>query len=205
MPEEEVLRRAIEMFAEAGYEGASIRELARRMGVSHNLIHWRFGSKENLWRQAIDYSGRDSSAGVRAVFGLDYDSDEDRLRDLVIRFAEWAAANPDVIGLINIEGRRDSWRLDHLHSAYVVPFQEQLGALLDRMAKAHGAPAISSAAFMVLLVHGVGGYFALGPLMRRLGLHGDARPDAVRGEAERFADVLLGSVLGASRPAARGG
>ena len=45
----EIRDAALRVFAEHGYEGTSMRELARELGVSHNLIPQRLGSKEQLW------------------------------------------------------------------------------------------------------------------------------------------------------------
>ncbi len=50
-----LLETALQSFGENGYDGASVREIARRLEVSHNLIPQRFGSKENLWYAAVDH------------------------------------------------------------------------------------------------------------------------------------------------------
>jgi len=47
-PNDDLLPLALEAFADLGYEGASMRALCRRIGVSHNLLHQRFGSTERL-------------------------------------------------------------------------------------------------------------------------------------------------------------
>ncbi len=56
---EDTLRRilevAIEVFAEEGYEGASTRTLADRAKVNLPAIQYYFGSKEGLYRAAIDH------------------------------------------------------------------------------------------------------------------------------------------------------
>lgn len=44
-----VLQAAEEIFAEKGYEGASMRDFARRAKVGQPLIQYHFGSKEKLW------------------------------------------------------------------------------------------------------------------------------------------------------------
>lgn len=55
----EVLRAALELFAERGYAGASLRELARRVGMQQpSLYHW-FDSKEQLVEQVIVHLGAD--------------------------------------------------------------------------------------------------------------------------------------------------
>jgi len=55
---EEILDAAVEAFAALGYEAASVRQLTRRLGVSHNLVHHYFRSKADLWRAAMDRSRR---------------------------------------------------------------------------------------------------------------------------------------------------
>src|SRR5579862_1082943 len=49
-----ILEAAIEVFAEEGYDGASTRTLAKRAGVNLPAIQYYFGSKEGLYRAAID-------------------------------------------------------------------------------------------------------------------------------------------------------
>ncbi|CAB3779947.1 TetR/AcrR family transcriptional regulator [Paraburkholderia caffeinilytica] len=195
-PDEHLLALAIKAFAEIGYEGASIRDLSRRLKVSHNLIPSRFGSKENLWRRAVDFGIADSMSAMNAIFDAQYETDADRLRDLVLRFIDWAATNPDSISLVNTEARCESWRLDYLYNAYVSPFHLQLDRLLARIARKRHVRPISSATFMVLLVQGVGNFLALGPLMQRLAPEGRRTPADAKRDAATIANVLLSTVLG---------
>jgi AcrR family transcriptional regulator len=50
-----LLRAATDVFAEYGYEGASLRAIADTAGVSFQLIAYYFGSKEELWLATVDY------------------------------------------------------------------------------------------------------------------------------------------------------
>ncbi|MFJ1670561.1 TetR/AcrR family transcriptional regulator [Streptomyces bottropensis] len=52
--ERDVLLRGLEAFSELGYDRASARELARRLGVSHTFINDRYGSKAAFWRAVVD-------------------------------------------------------------------------------------------------------------------------------------------------------
>jgi TetR/AcrR family transcriptional regulator len=81
-PNGDLLPVALEAFADLGYEGASMRDLCRRLGVSHNLLHQRFGSKEGLWRAAVDHGFR--SLATELVPDSD-DDDLVRLRFLMVR------------------------------------------------------------------------------------------------------------------------
>jgi AcrR family transcriptional regulator len=50
-----LLHAATDSFAELGYEGASLRQIADDAGVSFQLITYYFGSKEELWVATVDY------------------------------------------------------------------------------------------------------------------------------------------------------
>src|SRR3546814_13669184 len=54
VPEQRMLDLAFHSFAQKGYEGTTLRDLAKQLGVSHNLLNVRFGSKADLWRCAVD-------------------------------------------------------------------------------------------------------------------------------------------------------
>ena len=45
-----ILRAALTEFAEKGYDGASIRVIAERSGLQHQLITYHFRTKEILWK-----------------------------------------------------------------------------------------------------------------------------------------------------------
>jgi len=51
---EVIARAATEVFAERGYEGASIDEIARRSGVSAPVVYDHFSSKQELHRQLLE-------------------------------------------------------------------------------------------------------------------------------------------------------
>src|ERR1700682_3838287 len=55
-PLQEILEAALVAFATYGYDGVSLRTLNRDLGVSHNLIYQRFGSKDDLWRGRGDFA-----------------------------------------------------------------------------------------------------------------------------------------------------
>ena len=49
-----ILDAAAEVFADRGFDGASLRDLAEAAGVTRSLIHHHFGSKEELWESVVD-------------------------------------------------------------------------------------------------------------------------------------------------------
>jgi AcrR family transcriptional regulator len=52
--EEALLDAAEQLLVEAGYAGITTRRLAETAGVNHGLVHYYFGSNENLLVQALE-------------------------------------------------------------------------------------------------------------------------------------------------------
>jgi DNA-binding transcriptional regulator YbjK len=59
-----ILAAARSVLAERGYERATIREIARRAGVTHGLVVMHFATKEQLFLQAVPGT-RDLEVHVR--------------------------------------------------------------------------------------------------------------------------------------------
>lgn len=55
---EDLLRVAADLFSEKGFYGTSIRDIAKKLGVSVSVIYHHFENKEGLWSEIIDYSVR---------------------------------------------------------------------------------------------------------------------------------------------------
>jgi TetR/AcrR family transcriptional regulator len=58
-----ILNAAIAEFADRGFEGASIRGIADRLGLQHPLITHHYRSKDLLWRAAAEQAFGQIKAG----------------------------------------------------------------------------------------------------------------------------------------------
>ncbi len=193
--EDRVLDLAFNAFAERGYEGTTLRELAKVLGVSHNLLNVRFGTKEDLWRRAVDARVARIAPPVFEAFEARELDDEARLRELVHRFCRWAADNGEFAALAYVEGRRATWRIDYIVDAYLLPFKEQLDALLGSVALRRPVHPITTGAFMAMLVQGVGFYFASRPMLDRLGVGEEIDPGHIDQQIDMFANFILAALL----------
>ncbi|MET0311123.1 MAG: TetR/AcrR family transcriptional regulator [Burkholderiaceae bacterium] len=65
---EEALRRAMYVFWERGYDGTSIADLLRATNLNPPSLYAAFGSKEQLFREAVGRYGRvEGAAGMTAL------------------------------------------------------------------------------------------------------------------------------------------
>ncbi len=189
-----LLAQAFEAFAARGYDGVTLRDLAKQLGVSHNLLNVRFGRKEELWRRAVEWRLDTAAAPVVAAFAVKGDP-ECRLRALVHRFCHWATEHSDIVALTHFEGRHDSWRLGFIVERFILPFKQRLDALVGEVAAVRPVAAISTPALMALLVQGVGFFYGAAPLQRRIGAGSEIGPDQAKARAAAMADFLLAGLL----------
>jgi TetR/AcrR family transcriptional regulator, repressor for neighboring sulfatase len=66
-----VIEAAGELFSRSGFDGVSVRDIAKRAGVNHGLIHRHFGSKENLRRQTLQHMADAMLEDVRDAGTID--------------------------------------------------------------------------------------------------------------------------------------
>ena len=130
--EAEILRHGLAAFAELGYENASVRELARRLGVSHNFINDRYGSKEEFWKAAVGSAQSVISRDLQHV--LDREDDEiGRLRDGIRTFHRGIAANPHLAAVLREEAHSGSDRMRYLYDRHLRPIIDTLRPRLQRL------------------------------------------------------------------------
>jgi TetR/AcrR family transcriptional regulator len=189
--EDELLDVALTAFADNGYDGTSVREVCRSLGVSHNLVHERYGSKEQLWYAAIEQGFREL-AGELAAAAQDCEGDQlDRLRAILVRYVEVTAERPALIRIINHEGARPGGRLDFVYDRYIRPAHEVADVVLHGLAAEGRAHHVSPATLHFLVGHGAGGMVSLPGLAGCFpGDHG-----TITDQARQAVDLVLRGIV----------
>jgi AcrR family transcriptional regulator len=189
-----LLRAALDAFAENGYDGTSVRELGRRLGVSHALLTARFGSKEGLWFAAMEHALSQVEQTWREVAdspGLD---DLDALRQGIVRQVMFSAAHPQVVRIMSHEGAIDSPRIRFVLDRFVSPLRPGVERLLARLVAAGRIRPVPYATLHYLVTAGAGALFANPVESALLGAPVRPSPDHIRIHAEAVADVLIAGV-----------
>lgn len=119
---ERILAMAIRTFAEVGYAGATTAGIARAAGVTQPLVHHHFGSKDGLWRAAVDAAFADIP--TVPVPSVDLGA-RDAIMTIVEGFIRYVAVRPEVTRIVAREGAAPSPRLDYLLKRHLhQPFRE---------------------------------------------------------------------------------
>lgn len=108
---EKILRNALEMFANKGYEGTNIRELSDALGVSKGAMYRHYDSKEHLWDSVLN------AVEVEYENHMEVKNDSpeipettDELVEMTLRMIDYTMHDPNVImcrKMLNREQYRD--------------------------------------------------------------------------------------------------
>lgn len=189
---ERILAAAVDLFSERSFDGASMREIAQRAGVTQPLVSYHYGSKDDLWRAAIDSlfdalrrAMAERMHGLRGV-------DEVTVAKLAFReFITFSARHPELHRIITQESKADGPRMDYLVGQHVRPLYESTVELFDRLARVGAVPAIPAAHLYYILTGAGPTMFVLGPECRRLTGLDPQSDDVIEAHADAVCELLF--------------
>lgn len=88
-----ILDAAIEVFAEVGYEGARVDEIAERAGVNKAMIYYRIGDKKTLYDEVIRHVLHGTAERIIKNIKDSY-SPEEKLKNYIANISEAMAQHP---------------------------------------------------------------------------------------------------------------
>lgn len=152
--EEQILAIAEELFAERGYEGASMDELARRAGVSKPVVYDIVGSKEALFGRCFERAGDELAAVVAAAAAQHAGDVAATLRATALAFLRFVASHERawrVLYALDLGGRAASHvlRIRARQARYAAEVLRSLSPELDP-ARAEAAAWMLNGAFEAL-------------------------------------------------------
>lgn len=189
---DEILLVALRSFADRGYDGTSVRELNQALGVSHNLINRRFGSKERLWRAAVDrWFGELIDALAPSANLTGTDDPLERFREFVVTFIEVNARRPEMARLMNVEASLGGPRLDYLFERFITPCLLPAATLATKLQAEGKMRPLPIGTLFFLIAHGATAPAAHRPLAALLGITDPTDPATVRVHARAVAELLI--------------
>lgn len=189
-----ILAVALEAFSELGFDGASTRAIAARAGVNQGLIPYYFGTKDELWREAVDRAFAELREGLSGIFVTHAaESGRERLARMIRRYVAFVARHPEFVRLMNEEGKRDGPRMRWLTDRHVRPLYEGVSRVF-REARVVDAlpPGVDPVHLHYVFVGAVATIFHQAPECRRLTGYDPSRPEAARAHADALIQLLLG-------------
>jgi TetR/AcrR family transcriptional regulator len=187
-----IIAAAREAFSTMGFEGASLRHVAKEAGVQHQLATYYFKSKEELWMAVMDNLAtgffRRLNRRIRGLEGVDAAT---KLRLVVREFVKYSAEHPQLHRLMTMEGRRESARLNWMVSQHVSRHFE-ISARLIREAQAAGAVRPGDAGQLHYAAIGVAtASFSLAPEYRLVTGNDPFTPEHIEQVADLVCDFLF--------------
>lgn len=184
---ERILAAALRVFSEDGFDGATTRRIAARAEVNLGLIKYYFGSKEKLWRAAVD---RVFEVLWTALAEVDLSADPAGVLRTCVRFV---AAHPDFVRLMNDEGKRDGPRMRWLADRHNKRLFQLVTAAFESLRKQGSVPDVAPMHLFYILIGSIGMLFSQAPECERLT---GVDPTATAGVADTHADALVRLFLG---------
>ncbi len=129
----EIIEVATREFADKGYAGARVDEIAAKMSTTKRMIYYYFGNKEQLYIAVLEHA----YAGIRAIeqeLDIEHLDPVDAMRQLAELTFDHHESHPDFIRLVSIENIH---RAEHIARSTVLsglanPALDVLARILDR-------------------------------------------------------------------------
>ncbi len=157
-----ILEGAVRVFAELGFDAASMGEIARRSGVKKALVQYHFETKDNLWREAMLHLWQQlEEAFPHYVSDVEAASSPEQVRAVFRQVLRFARDHRAWMGIVFREsaypGPRLDWLIEHCmrknfdDGLRFIGLAQQAG-VLPQGSPLHLLHIISGALFYVMLV-----------------------------------------------------
>ena len=195
------------VFAERGFEGARVGDIARRARVNKAMINYHFGGKEALYRAILASTFEPALERFRALRDSKL-SPPDQLREFVSAFAEMVASRPGFPAMILQEALSGGRHLDEQAVPYFLSIFSVVREIVDRGVREKAFREVDPFLTHQGLIGSLVFFFAIAPFRRRLISEGRAPlAEPAAGDFVRHIQDLMTRALAteAGIPPATGG
>ena len=127
---------ALNVFAQKGFDRASIVEIANASNVAKPLIHYHYATKEVLWQAAVSQAQQALMVELMSVQGLMLSLNPMQSIELLSKkLIEFAAHHPQLVRIVVDETGKGGPRADWLVEQFLLPSYSLCQGLIDRVSK----------------------------------------------------------------------
>jgi AcrR family transcriptional regulator len=192
-------------FGAKGFDGASTRAIARRIGAHQPQINYHFETKEALWTAAVDHLFAELRRTMRGLaIGRAPGASDDvaeiaaDFAEMIRRFVRFAARHPELNQIMVHEATAESSRLVWMTQRHVKPLYDTVRRLWRRLRETGIAAPINVRLFHYVLVGAASLVYVNAPEARLLTGIEPTAPRWVETHAEGLVAMLLPNAPGES-------
>ncbi|HEY0942007.1 MAG TPA: TetR/AcrR family transcriptional regulator [Steroidobacter sp.] len=189
-----ILESALEHFARDGFEGASVRKIAAQAGVNHGMIRHIYGSKEELWQEAITFlfERLDAAVNVDAEIASGMD-DRTLFETYVRRYVHYCAAHPEHARIMIQQSAMAGPQLEWAAKRFIRARHMVMYAPMKRLREQGQLPDLDPISLTFCLAGSCQTYFLLAPEVRALAGRDVFSPEEVEHHAQTVIQLFLRS------------
>lgn len=164
----DILVAALDVFAEKGFDGAQLKDVAQKVGVTNPLISYRFKNKEDLWMKSLSYLGELLVERFEQVkkYYIDLEGTT-ALRAYARQYIYFLAENPVLYKIIFQEMGKETWRSNYIVKHILSPViwfgEKSIESPLDDLKEFKTIP---RANFISTIIGASSSFFMLAHLMK---------------------------------------
>jgi len=163
-----ILQGALNIFAERGFDSASIRDIAAEAGINHGLIRYYFADKDGLWKAAVAFLFERMHDELHTPQEEYTWSDEDQLKAWIRRYVHYCARHPEHARIMVQESIRDSDRLAWAVEKFIKPDHEALRGRFEARVKQGFYPDIPFHSYVYMFTAAAQSPFMLAEEVKRV-------------------------------------
>lgn len=128
-----LLEAAVDAFTTSGFDATTVADLEGNAGVQRGSVVYHFGSKDTLWRAAVDKTFNEVETTTRELFAAELANyGDDSLRALIAAFIRSNARRPELLNFIMREAKVASDRRDYIAEKHVSRFADIIVGVTGR-------------------------------------------------------------------------
>ena len=186
---ERILDAAEALFAERGYAGTALRDVASAVGLRTPSLYNHFSSKDSLYAAVLERGIRPVFEVLSEVVEVHRGADRD-LGRLVERVTALVAQHPSVPRLIQHETLAGGRRLTPMLQAWIQPVFERAQEMVETSSAATRWQPDQFPLLVLAMYHVFVGYFNIAPLYRDMNGRDLLAEEALAEQTRFFADLV---------------